>query len=351
MQRLGYSPILAALALFMGIACSGERAPATDQVAEIARGDRVTISLALHDGVGQRAALYAIEQAIVTSDAIDVVPTYLTAVELDEAVQSRQYDVVEAPILTVPVSKTEGLDLVILSPGVEDVDGTSVFVAADSDIERPEELRGETLGTVSLGDPAVLAARFLLWQRYQVRADVLENESKQSTVDVAPIESQAALLRDGQLDAVIASQQGAYLLARDPNVRRLINVTAGLRRAQEAPFASSLLVTYPDVVARKGEALAELNRLLAESVAYFKANSEAVSTALVADGSIDPGYLAWWWQHYDLPFGDLSPARQEQILLMWEAARALGDIERYPELRRVVFDPETAGTATPGVPP
>lgn len=347
MQRLAYLFVVVALAALASLACGdGGDAPQAE-VAQIASGDRVTISIALHDGVGQRAAMYAIEQALVTSDTVDVVPTYLTATELDQAVESRQYDVVEAPVLAVPVGKTEALDLVVLSTGVQDIDGTFLYVAGEGDIDRPDDLRGKTLGAVSLGDPAVLAARFFLQQRFDVRAGVLQTNAKQSTIDVAPVESQPTLLENGVLAAVIASQQGAYQLSREPTVRRLANVSAGLRQLGPAPLVSTVLVTYPDVVARKAEALAELNALLAQSVAYFKANRDGVSAALVTEGGLDPAYLEWWWEHYDLPLGDLSAPVQERILFMWDAARVVGDIEEYPDLATVLFNSSAAGTVTP----
>ncbi|MGB2696217.1 MAG: hypothetical protein WBD55_13675 [Dehalococcoidia bacterium] len=349
MSRLTLLSIFVTVVAALAIACRGDSNDATSAGAEISGGDRVTISLALHDSIGQHAALYAIEKSIVTSDTIDVVPNYLPVADLDEAVQSRQFDVIEASVLTVPVGKTEGLDLVVLSAGLQDVEGTFLYASADGPINSVRSLQDGTLGAVALGDPSVLETRFLLHQSYDLQAGVLESDRKTGapTINVAPVESQAALLQSGEIDAVIATQQGAYQLSLATNVRLLTGVTAGIRELHDAPIANSLLVTYPDVAARKADALAELNRLLAESVAYFKANRNTVIAAIATQGAVDPAYIDWWWQHYDLPLGDLSPATQEQILFVWEAARALGDIESYPELAAVLFDQATAGTATP----
>jgi hypothetical protein len=113
---------------------------------------------------------------------------------------------------------------------------------------------------------------------------------------------------------------------------------------------SSLLVTYPDVAGRKADALRELNLLLAESVTYLRANQDAVIEAVAAEQRADPEFLRWWWQHYDLPLGDLSKDTQERLLLVWDAARAVGDIESYPDLVDVLFNP-AAPTPTPDAGP
>lgn len=317
-------------------------------VERIAESDRVTITLALHDGVGHRAAMYAIEQSIVTSDTVDVVPNYLSSVDLEEATQSKQFDVVEAPPLAVPLGKTENLDLIVLSAGLQDVDGTMLFVASDADFKTPSDLNGKTFGVASRGDPSTLETRFLLHQRYDIEAGVLENgRSGDVTIDVAPAQSLPALLESGALDAVIATQRSAYEFARLDGVRELSNVTAELREQLDEPIANSVLVTYPDIVASKAEALTELNRLLSESVTYFKANRDAVLEPLATELSADPAFLRWWWDRYDLPLGDRSEATQERLLQAWEAARVLGDVEGYPDLATVLFNPKTAGTPTP----
>jgi hypothetical protein len=93
-------------------------------------GDRATLSLAVLDDPSRRAALYAIEQAIVASDALDLDIAYLGPSALAEAAAARQYDVIEASPLLVASAAAGRLDLLVVSGCVEDLDSTLLFVRA-----------------------------------------------------------------------------------------------------------------------------------------------------------------------------------------------------------------------------
>lgn len=91
-------------------------------------GDRTTISLGVLDDTSRRAALYAIEQGIVDSETIDLSITYLPRSQLTDAVSARQFDVIEASPLAVPLGVERDLEFVILSGGMQNVDGTLLVV-------------------------------------------------------------------------------------------------------------------------------------------------------------------------------------------------------------------------------
>ena len=91
-------------------------------------GDRETVGLALLDDPSRRAAMYAIEQGIVGSETIDISITYLARSELTDAVSARQFDVIEASPLAVPLGVERELEFVIVSGGVQNVDGTLLVV-------------------------------------------------------------------------------------------------------------------------------------------------------------------------------------------------------------------------------
>jgi ABC-type nitrate/sulfonate/bicarbonate transport system substrate-binding protein len=95
-----------------------------------AAGDsaRMTLSLAVLDDPLRRAALYAIEAGIVKSDSVDLDVTYLKHMALADAATSGQYSVVEANPLLLTVAPAAGLDLVLLSAGVEDSGSLLLFV-------------------------------------------------------------------------------------------------------------------------------------------------------------------------------------------------------------------------------
>lgn len=88
---------------------------------------RQTVSLAVLDDAGRRAALYAIEQGIVTSNLVDLDITYLSSSLLGQALAAREYDIVEGSPILVATMKSQRLDLVVLSGAVEDADSTLLF--------------------------------------------------------------------------------------------------------------------------------------------------------------------------------------------------------------------------------
>ncbi|OGO50951.1 MAG: hypothetical protein A2148_02335 [Chloroflexi bacterium RBG_16_68_14] len=198
----------------------------------------------------------------------------------------------------------------------------------------PGDLRGKTIGVGSLGDMSTLETRYLLQQGYGLDVSLGGGDV---TISESPAESLPTLLEDGDIDAAVLGSLGAFRLLEDERFRVLSQVTAEVQELTGAPVMSSILVTYPEVAEQKGDALGELNRMLAESVTYFKANQDQVIEAVAAEQQADPEFLRWWWDRQGLALGDSSQEMQEQLLKVWETAKAVGDIEDYPELADVLF--------------
>lgn len=225
-----------------------------------------------------------------------------------------------------------GLVLALLATACGDDEEPSA-----ADLAGPGDLRGKTIGVASLGGTFTLETRYLLQETYGL--DV-SPEGGDVTIVEMPAESLPTLLRSGELDAAVMLHLGAFRLLEDEDFRLLSHVTEEMRELTGAPIMNSILVTYPDVAEQKADELNELNRMLAESVTYFKANQDDVIEAVAADQDVDPEFLRWWWERQDLLLGDLSADAQERLLDVWEAATAIGDIEEYPELATVLFSPD-----------
>lgn len=322
----------AALALLLA-ACGGDSQPP-----DVTDGDRITISIALRDDANRLAALYAIEQGIVTSDTIDVDVTYLTQSAIDDASLARQYDVIEVTPLAVPLAAVQDFDFVVLSGGLQNSDGTFLFAHPDATMEAPGDLLNKTIGVASLEDTSTLETRYLLQEAYGLDVDV---EQGDVTFVQVPAASLAEAVRGRALDAAVIVNGGAFPLVEDESVRVLSRVTDELQELLDLPVMSTVLVTYPDIGEEKAEALIELSSLLAASVAYFRANQEIVIEA-VAREQETADYLQWWWQRQELSFGDRSFEMQSRLLTIWEVARVIGDLEGYPNLTEVFFAPEVA---------
>jgi hypothetical protein len=98
-----------------------------DKGAKRHEGGRQTISIAVLDDAPHRAALYAIAQGVVRSSLVDLDVTYLPPGGLVQAIDAREYDVVEGTPMLVATDKGSRLDLVVLSGAVEDIDSTLLF--------------------------------------------------------------------------------------------------------------------------------------------------------------------------------------------------------------------------------
>ena len=332
MRWLPVALLSAALALLLA-SCGGDSQPP-----DVTDGDRITISIALRDDANRLAALYAIEQGIVTSDTIDVDVTYLTQSAIAEVALARQYDVIEVTPLAVPLAAVQDFDFAVLSGGLQNSDGTFLFARADATMEAPGDLLGKTIGVASLEDTSALETRYLLQEAYGLDVDV---EQGDVTFVPVPAASLAEAVRGRALDAAVIVNGGAFPLVEDEGLRVLSRVTDELQELLDLPVMSSILVTYPDVAEEKAEALIELSSLLAASVAYFRANQEIVIEA-VAREQETADYLQWWWQRQELSFGDRSFEMQSRLLTIWEVARVIGDLEGYPNLTEVFFAPEVA---------
>ena len=203
------------------------------------------------------------------------------------------------------------------------------------------ELRGGTLGVASADSVASLETRFVLQVAYEL-------ETGDRSADVALVESPAdslpELLLDRAIDAAVLPDRSAFQLTRGgQGVYLLSHITEEMRELTGEPVLASALLTYPDVAATKPAALDELNALLAESLTYFRANRDAVIDAVAVDAG-ERAYLRWWWDRHDILYGDASASVQAQLVDLWEAGRAVGDIEGYPDLASVLFDPQTQDT-------
>jgi hypothetical protein len=200
----------------------------------------------------------------------------------------------------------------------------------------PASLKGKTVGVVSLSDVSTLETRYVLQKAYGL--DTSQKGSTVTFVEVPP-ESLATELQGGQIDAAVLSQAGAFRLLSDGRFRVLSHISQEMDQLSGGPVASSVLLTYPDVAEQKPDALAALDRLLAQSVAYEQANEGAVLQAVATQAGQDQAFLSWQAQRQELPLGDLSQQAQERLLRTWQVAAALGDIDRSPDLATVLFQP------------
>jgi len=197
-------------------------------------------------------------------------------------------------------------------------------------------LRGKNIGVVSLTDVSTLELRYLLHDRYG-----LNTSRKAGTVTISEVapESIAGRLAAGQLDAALLPLDAAYAQAVGQGAPPASHVSQEAADAAGGMVAESVLLSYRDVVDQKADGIAELDRLLAQSVAYGDANRSSVFDAVAAALSQDSDEIRWQADRLKLPLGDLSKGAQDSIVRTWRMAAAVGDIATVPDITSVIFDP------------
>ena len=191
------------------------------------------------------------------------------------------------------------------------------------------------MGVATLVGTFTLEARARLQEAEGRRASPAEGDV---TLVEAPAQSLPSLLLDREIDAALMRERDAFLLLDDDRFRILSHVTEEVRELTDTAVISSVLITYPDVTEQKREALVEALRLFSESGIYFRTNQGDVIDTVTEAEETDPAFLTWWWDRHDLLLGDLSEDVQGQLLSLWNAAVAVGDIEVMPDIADVLFD-------------
>ncbi len=207
------------------------------------------------------------------------------------------------------------------------------------------QLKGKTVAVTSLLSATTLEARYVLQEKYGLSAGPAKSDV---TLKESNAESLPELLHDGAVDAAIAGDFASVTLSGNQNLLPFSHITKEMRQLTGEPTLTSLLLTYPDVAQEKASALEELNRMLATSVTYFRSNKQGVLRAVAADRDVSRKQLDRWWDGHDTALGDLSAGVQQQLLAVWRAAVALGDIDAYPALSDVLFSLQRASARPTG---
>ncbi|MBI2370113.1 MAG: ABC transporter substrate-binding protein [Deltaproteobacteria bacterium] len=311
------------LALVMLVAVGSAGGPASA---------REVVTAAYLDDPTRDMVLYALTEGIITSRSVEVKFSFLPLAAAVEAFQFKRYDLIEASPMAVAGGAARGFRILIFSAALENRNGTLLFVAADSPVRDPRELRGRTIALASLGGTFALETRFVLQDAYGLNTDPQGGDVR--FVEMGP-DAIPALLRAGRIDAGVLLHLPAYFTARSRDFRTLLEVTREFTKRLGSLSMNSVVVTYPEVVARKGGALREVRQLLQESNAYAKQHMQRVSEAVAKKRRIDPAYLQWWWGHYDYANGSLTEAHKREIHNVWTAAHRIGMLRAVPDVNEL----------------
>ena len=286
-----------------------------------------TIKLAVSDDPTRHMALWALEHGRVDTRGVEVEVTYLPNETATQAFQTRQYELIEASPVSVAASSASGFETRIVSAGVQNRSGTVVYVPADSAIRDGSDFKGSRIAVGSLGGSSTQELRFVLQENYGLDTSL---EGGDVAFQPASPDSLFTLLKQGQFDGAVMLNRASYLAGKDPTLRIALEVSKEASAITHASATQTVLVTYPDVEDAKGDELADLNSVLAASVAYARDHKAEVAREVAKGDAATADYLQWWWQRADLRFGSLDDADIAGVEAFWTMAKTVGQIEEKP---------------------
>lgn len=292
------------------------------------------VSVAILDDPSRDMYFHALNEGLVSSEEVDVEVTALTLGPLIEAVGSRQYDVVEGPGIALPRAASRGLNLVAISPSLVNEAGTYLFVAEESPIASPADLKGKVVGVPSLGGTFTLELRYLLKERFGLNVDMTDGDLRFQEV---PAESLLSLLNRGQIDAGVAIHIPAHRLTSEPGVRVLSNVTKEVVELTGEPVINSVLMTYPEIADERREEVQAALELISDSATYAREHWNEVRDAVAEERGISSQFLDWWSERQQLELDKSMEERSEALVAVWQMAHEIGELPEVPSVEQFLF--------------
>lgn len=289
--------------------------------------EKTTISLAYLDDPSRFAAVYAIREGIVTSDKVTIDFTFLPLASAIEAYQTKRYDILEASSLAPAGSAARGFKTLIVSAGLVNKAGTEIFIAKDAGMQTGADLKGKTLGTAALAGSFTLETRYVLQEKYDLSVNLQSGDVRFQEL---PPDVSASMVKRGTIDAAILNNMPGWRMRQDPELYALLNSTEEFAELTGQPFLSSVLLTYPEVATTQGDAIREVNRMLRDSIDYYRSNAETVNNEVAKEKGIPADFLKDFFVEYDYPQGRFSEQNEKQILIVWNVGFELGAIPAVP---------------------
>jgi ABC-type nitrate/sulfonate/bicarbonate transport system substrate-binding protein len=255
------------------------------------------LSIALNVDPSHAAMTYAIRTGKVSSDLVDLDIHLLDVNALSQATSSRRFDILQLSALVVPRAITQGLGVKILGissngpPG----SGRDIWVKKDSPLQKPEDLKGKTLGVYSLSTGSVTLVRIALWKHYGFNVSATNGDFTMKQMQMAAM---PAALATGQVDASMLANIQAYQSSKSGNIRSLIStdkINIGLFGSR--PIAA-VFIGYDDKLAAKRELYRAAMMLLRDSRNYARSHPDDVYPKVAATENVDEHFLRIWEDEY-----------------------------------------------------
>lgn len=295
---------------------------------------REKVTVAYLDEDSHRAVFYAIEEKLIRSDLIEVEARALNIPALLQATGAKQFDVVQTAVVAVPKLAAGGLQTRILSVALmAKGQATAIFVRNDSPLKSPADLKGRGLAVEALGATVTTYMRVALQKKYGLNMALKGGDVR---LEQVPREVIPGLLAQGKIDAAYLYHTPAYKLRRDPGFRVLQDTIRDFVETVGARPVTALMVTYPEILERKGPAIREFNRMLLASMEYARTRPEVWEAVAKKHGASAEFLQDWFANQYDFP-ATITPELARGVQKMWELTHELGDLKTVPQVDDFVW--------------
>lgn len=234
------------------------------------------------------ALLWGIKNGKVTSDLIEIDASPIAIPALIQATPTKQYDVVQSDVISVPRSAERGLELRILSTAIRyrpEGDAHIIFAPKDSPIQTVEDLKGKKIGVTSLGSTGFHNLRFALGEGFGANVDITAGDFQ--FVELPPATMFAAL-HQKRVDAASMSLTHTYRAKMSGEFKQVIHAGRKMFEMYKLQMISSVNVGYPEKLDAKPELYREFNRMMKASAAYMHANADEIYATVGKQYNVEP---------------------------------------------------------------
>jgi ABC-type nitrate/sulfonate/bicarbonate transport system substrate-binding protein len=295
------------------------------------------LSIALNIDPSHAAMTYAIRTGKVSSDLVELDMHFLDVNAMTQAASSRRFDILQLSALAVPRAIIQGLGMKILGissngpPG----SGRDIWVKKDSPLEKPEDLKGKTLGVYSLATGSVTLVRIALWKHYGFNVSATDGDFTMKQMQMAAM---PAALATGQVDASMLANIQAYQSAKSGDFRSLIStdkINIGLFGTR--PIAA-VFIGYDDKLATQREAYRAAMIMLRDSRNYARSHPDEVYPTVAAAENIDEHFLRIWedeYQGFPVSINDKDVVALDKL---WGWSKELGILPETVPAAEAIWD-------------
>ena len=253
-----------------------------------------TYSLVVLDDDSHRMLTYGIESGEVDLggfDGIDI--DYVQIPALVAATGTDQYDVVQTSLPGVVFANAAGADTRIIAAALAHTGGgMKVFSRADSGIDEPSDLAGQTIGISSFGSTAALQTQIALFEAHGIDAQFEGGELDWVELDPPTLLN---ALQTGQVDAAALWHTTGWMALNDDELQVVVDTDVDYHEvAGEWPVGSAMTV-LGEKADGEPECVAQFQRILEESEAYAEANVAELAEVIAAETGQPAEFIEYWW--------------------------------------------------------